>query len=403
MNLSKRTVDGLAAKSKRYFVWDAALKGFGVRVEPTGRKTFLCRYRAGGARRQYLLGAHGAVTAEEARGEARRVLSSSALGTDLAHSRYEARRAVRFSELVEIFLAEHVSKLKSGTAVEYEGALRKHAVPAIGRTPADAVTTSELNRLHVALSAHRARANRVNSYIRSLFSWAGTHGYVPRDFNPARYVKPYKEQARERYLSSEELLRLGEILRKAETTGISWIAKAAGQTAKHRAKPKNQLIVYPPEVTNAVRLLLFTGCRLREILHLRWGEVDLERGLLHLPNSKTGKKSVVLNGAAVGILKNLPRCDVFVIPGDVKGQPRHDLKRPWEHIRHAAGLQDVRLHDLRHTHASFGVASGLGLPIIGRLLGHASPLTTARYAHLADDPVRRASDVIGTKLSQLLG
>jgi integrase len=169
------------------------------------------------------------------------------------------------------------------------------------------------------------------------------------------------------------------------------------------AKPQNQIITYPPEVTNAIRLLLFTGCRLREILNLRWVEVDLERGLLHLPDSKTGRKTVVLNTAALDILSAMPRQDSYVVPSERRGQPRHDLKRPWDHIRSAAGLDDVRLHDLRHTHASFGVASGLGLPIIGRLLGHSSPLTTARYAHLADDPVRRASDIIGAKLSQLVG
>lgn len=403
MNLNKRNVDGLAAKAKRYFVWDAALKGFGVRVEPSGRKTFLCRYRNGGARRQYLLGVLGAVTAEEARQEARRVLSASALGKDLAEARYKVRRAMRFGELVDVFLAEHVSKLKPGTYQEYECALRKHAVPALGRTPADAVTTSELNRLHLSLSSHRARANRVNSYVRSLFSWAGRHGYVPRDFNPARYVKPYKEQGRERFLSSDELRILGGVLRRAETVGIAWKVKAEGWTAKHLAKPENQVITYPSEVTNAIRLLLFTGCRLREILHLRWSEVDLERGLLHLPDSKTGRKTVVLNLAAQDILQAMPHRDVFVVPSERRGQPRHDLKRPWDHIRAAAGLNDVRLHDLRHTHASFGVASGLGLPVIGRLLGHASPLTTARYAHLADDPVRRASDIIGAKLSQLVG
>jgi integrase len=403
MNLNKRTVDSLEPKSKRYFIWDGSLKGFGIRVEPTGRKTFLCRYRAAGARRQYLLGTFGAVTAEEARSEARRVLSSSALGKDLAQSRYEARRALRFGELVEIFLAEHVSKLKPGTAVEYNGALRKHAVPALGRTPADAVTTAELNRLHVSLGEHRARANRVISYVRSLFSWAGAHGHVPRDFNPARYVMPYKEQARERYLSSEELKRLGEVLRKAETSGLPWVVKAEGPTAKHRARIENQLVTYPSEVTNAIRLLLFTGCRLREILNLRWGEVDLERGLLHLPDSKTGEKTVVLNAAALDIVKSMRRQDFFVIPGEIRGQPRHDLKRPWDHIRHAAGLEGVRLHDLRHTHASIGVMSGLGLPIVGRLLGHASPLTTARYAHLADDPVRKASDAIGSKLLTLIG
>ena len=403
MNLNKRNVEGLAAKAERYFVWDAALKGFGVRVEPSGRKTFLCRYRHAGSRRQYLLGAFGIVTAEEARNEARRVLGASALGKDVAQSRYEARRAVRFGELVEFFLAEHVSKLKAGTGKEYEGALRKHAVPAFGRTPADAVTTADLNRLHVSMATHRARANRVNSYIRSLFSWAGDHGYVPRDFNPARHVKPYKEQGRERYLSSEELTRLGAVLRLAETAGIPWVIKVEGATARHLAKPEDQFVTYPQAVTNAIRLLLFTGCRLREILNLRWGEVDLERGLLHLPDSKTGKKSVVLNTAAMDILKSMPRRDFFVIPAERRGQARHDLKRPWERIRHAAGLADVRLHDLRHTHASFGVASGLGLPVIGRLLGHASPLTTARYAHLADDPARKASDIIGTKLAQLVG
>lgn len=403
MNLTKRTVDTLEARTKRYFVWDSALKGFGLRVEPTGRKTFLCRYRAGGARRQYLLGVYGALTAEEARAEARRVLSSSTLGKDLAQSRYETRRALRFGELVDLFLAEHVSKLKPASYSEYEGSFRNYAVPAFGRTPADAVTVSELNRLHLSLSNYRVRANRVISYVRSLYSWAGSHGHVPRDFNPARHVKPYKEQARERYLSSEELKRLGEVLRQAETTGLPWMQRAVGPTAKHRAKPENQIVIYPREATNAVRLLLFTGCRLREILNLRWREVDLERGLLHLPDSKTGKKTVVLNVAAVDVLKSIQKQDFYVIPGDVRGQPRHDLKRPWEHIRRVAGLQDVRLHDLRHTHASFGVMSGLGLPIIGRLLGHSSPLTTARYAHLADDPLRKASDVIGMKLSQLVG
>ena len=319
MNLNKRTVDGLASRAQRYFVWGSALKGFGVRIKPSGRKTFLCRYRNGGARRQYMLCTFGAVTADEARNEARRVLSTSVLGKDLAQSRYEARRAVRFAELVELFLTEHVSKLKPGTYREYECALRKHAIPAIGRTPADAVTTSELNRLHLSLSGHRARANRVNSYIRSLFSWAGSHGYVPRDFNPARYVKPYKEQGRERYLSSEELKCLGQVLRQAETVGIAWKSIAEGPTAKHLAKPKNQVIAYPMEVTSAILLLLFTGCRLREVLHLRWSEVDLERGLLHLPDSKTGKKSVVLNAAAVVVLNALPRQDAYVVPGERRG------------------------------------------------------------------------------------
>jgi integrase len=131
------------------------------------------------------------------------------------------------------------------------------------------VTTAELNGLYLSLSAYRSRANRVNGYVRSLFSWAGRHSYVPRDFNPARHVKPYKEQGRERYLLSEELMRLGEVLRQAETSGIAWVTKVEGA----KAKQENQVIRYPAEVTNAIRLLLFTGCRLGEILNLRSGEV----------------------------------------------------------------------------------------------------------------------------------
>jgi integrase len=402
MNLSKRTVESLPSRSMRYFVWDQSLKGFGVRIEPSGRKAFLCRYRFKSTRRQYLIGTLGTITAEQARTEARRILASAALGKDAAQGRYEERRALRFEEVVEMFFAEHGPKLKPSTLVEYKSALRRHAVPAIGRTPADSITTAELSRLHHSLGHHPARANRVISYLGGVLSWASINGYVPRGFNPSRDVRRYREQGRERFLSTEELKRMGQVISEAETTGLNWVVKTTGPKAKHLAKTENRRVVYPRHVTNAIRLLLLTGCRLREILHLRWKDVDLERRLLHLPDSKTGKKTVILNESALNILTNIPRQDTYVIASDISEQPRHDLKRPWDHIRRAAGLDDVRLHDLRHTHASIGVASGLGLPIIGKLLGHASPITTARYAHLGDDPVRRASDVIGRKISKLI-
>jgi len=403
MNLSKRTVERLEARQERYFVWDQSLKGLGIRVEPSGRKTFICRCRFKEARRQYLLGVFGTITAEQARAEARRILGAAALGTDAAAARYEYKRVLRFAELVEVFLAEYGPKLKPSTLIDYASALRRHAVPALGRSPADAVTVADLNRLHLRLGNHRARANRVITYLSSMFSWAGAHGHVPRGFNPAREVKRYREEGRERYLNSEELRRLGGVLRHAETEGLDWMTKATGLTKKHLPRQEHQKVVYPIHVINAIRLLLLTGCRLREILNLRWKEVDLERGLLHLPDSKTGKKTVVLNLPAIDVLANSPKLGPYVIAGDIKDKPRHDLKRPWEHIRNAAGLDDVRLHDFRHTHASIGVSSGFGLPIVGKLLGHASPLTTVRYAHLADDSVRRASDAIGRHLAEFIG
>lgn len=127
--------------------------------------------------------------------------------------------------------------------MNYMSALTKHAIPALGRTPADAVTPAELNRLHLSLSIQKTTANRLNSYIRSLYSWADHHGFVPRDFNPARYVKPYKEQGRERYLTSDELKRLGDALRLAEMTGLPWVTTVSGEKSKHLAKDENRKVV----------------------------------------------------------------------------------------------------------------------------------------------------------------
>jgi integrase len=188
----------------------------------------------------------------------------------------------------------------------------------------------------------------------------------------------------------------------AETKGLPWNIQAEGDQIKHVPEAARSEI-YPRHVTGAIRLLLFTGCRLGEILGLRWNDVDLERGLLLLPDSKTGRKPVILNGAATAVLRDLKRIGVYVVPGSDANTPRHDLKRPWNQIRSVAGLEDIRLHDLRHTYASIGAGAGFGLPVVGRLLGHASPMTTQRYAHLADDPVRRASEAIGDALLYALG
>jgi integrase len=147
---------------------------------------------------------------------------------------------------------------------------------------------------------------------------------------------------------------------------------------------------------------MFTGCRLREILHLRWDWVDVERGLIFLPDSKSGRKTVILNAPALAVLAGLERVGPFVIPGDDPEKPRVDLKRPWEAISRRAGLEGVRLHDLRHTYASFGAGGGFGLPIIGKLLGHTQASTTQRYAHLDADPLRRASEAIGGQIAAAL-
>ena len=402
MKITKRSVDALEPTSRRYVSWDDTLSGFGVRVTPSGRKTFICRYRSDGVRRQYTIGRYGVITAEEARAEARRILGAVVLGDDPASDRHDVRAAIRFADLVDAYLEGHGPKLKERTREDYENALHKHAVPMVGHMRAEVIKASDLNKIHLQLADHPYRANRVIAYVSSVYSWGGKQGLIPRECNPARDVTRFREQGRERYLTENELDRLGAALRRAETEGLDWTIKVDGDNAKHLPKPESRRTVYPSHVTGAIRLLLLTGCRLREILNLMWSDVDFDRNFLTLPDSKTGRKVVFLNIAAADILKNLPRVGSCVIPGDHPDRPRHDLNKPWAHIRKAAGIEDVRLHDLRHTHASIGASCGLGLQIVGKLLEHKSTVTTQRYAHLADDPLRRATETIGANLARSL-
>jgi integrase len=225
---------------------------------------------------------------------------------------------------------------------------------------------------------------------------------LPDSINPVRGIEKYSEKGRERFLSTGELERLGAALRLAETEGIAWRIDETKPIAKHIPKEGRRTVI-DPHAAAALRLLLLSGCRLREILHLKWEEVDTERGLLFLGDSKTGRKTIVLNAPALAVLAGLPRVGNFVIAGEDAKKPRSDLKRPWAMVTRQAGLEGLRLHDLRHSFASFGAGGGMGLPIVGKLLGHANATTTARYAHLDADPLRRASNAIASTIAAAMG
>jgi integrase len=398
--LTKRTIDAVSPGDQPVVLYDTELKGFGIRIAPGGARSWFVEYRpgAGGravAKRRMVLGSASALTPDEARKAARAALASVRLGQDPAAARNRARDMPTFSAFVERYLAEEAAiKLKPRTAANYHIYLRKHAAPVLGSLKLDVITTAEVARLHRKIGReHPMTDNRVDEFIGSVYRYAATCGLVPRGTNPAAGVTAFRKKRRERFLSAEELQRLGEALREAETVGIPWTVDETKPTAKHLARAENRHTILSAHTVAAIRLLLFTGCRLREILHLRWSEIDFDRGLLQLPDSKTGARAVVLNAPALAVLDGLPRIGPYVIMGDDPERPRADLNRPWRAVARRARLDGVRLHDLRHSFASYGASDGLGLPIIGKLLGHAQASTTQRYAHLDADPLRRASDL----------
>ncbi len=425
IRITKRAVDLALPSVKRRFVWDAELKGFGIQIEPTGTKTYILRYRPkglgnSGPKRFFKIGRHGDLTADEARSQAKAVLGIVASGGDPALTAKEARaehiragRAMTVADLGTLFLKEHVTaKRKSSTAENYRLLLEKHVYPAVGLAKVETLTRADLVRMHNAMRERPHTANRVLAVIGSMISFAVKLDILPEGLNPTRGIERYREEGRERYLTSDELQRLGEALEEAETVGLPWDIDWANPDSKHVPKEwKGQREKLDAHAVAALRLLLLTGARLREILHLKWRYVDLDRGLLLLPDSKTGRKTIVLSAAAMAILLDFAEKDrrriaqsrdAFVIKGQFDDRPRADLKKPWDAVRRRAGLEDVRLHDLRHTFASIGAGSSLGLPIVGKLLGHSQPQTTARYAHLDADPLRRATDIIGDHITKVM-
>lgn len=411
IKLSKRVVDALTPNEKPQVHYDADLKGFGVRVMPSGHKSWIVEYRPGGGGRnvstkRMSLGGVGTLMPDEARRAARDILAEVRLGGDPAASRSSNRKMPTVAEVCDDFLQHHVKlKLKETTEAAYADHINRFIVPTFGSHRIDAITRKQVADLHRKVGrTHPGQANRLVATISSMYGFAGREGIILEGMNPAGGVEHFPENPMERFLTTDEILRIGEAIRQGETVGLPWKSKDTSNNpkAKHTAKPENRRTVLDPYAAAAMRLLLLTGARSGEILGLRWEHVDFERGLLHLPDSKTGKKVIVLNAPARAILAELPRIGPYVIVGRDPNKPRTALRKSWISVLRHAGITDVRLHDLRHTHASFGVGAGMGLPIVGKLLGHTQAATTQRYAHLADDPVRQASEKIGGTLSAAL-
>ncbi len=378
--LTKRTVEALETRAKNYIAFDAELPGFGVRVMPSGKRFFLVQYRRHGRTRRIMIGQFGPVTAEVARQKAMALLGQAkGGGDDPAFTRDALRQSTTMEQLGARFLKEHVTiRCKPTTQREYQRSIDLFLNPFFGTQRVRSVTAADVAELHGSLAHIPYQANRTLGVLSKMMSLAEVWGLRDRHTNPCEEVERYPEHKRERFLSLKEVEALGRALADADADCTYAVA--------------------------AFRLLLLTGCRLGEIQTLRWEHVHLDEGELRLPDSKTGAKVVHLGTAATVLLRSLPRIDdnPFVIVGTKPGAHLTDLQRPWRRIRKAAGLGQTRIHDLRHTFASGGLAVGEGLPIIGKLLGHTQVQTTARYAHLAADPLKAAADRIAGRLATVL-
>ena len=386
--ITKRSVDALTPGA---FLWDGR---FGVKVTAAGARVYVAQYRIGRRVRRYTIGKHGAPwTPDLARKEAARILTLVDSGVDPMATKTAARAAPTVRELAERFMREHVqAKRKTTTAKLYKGILDKVILPALGGRAVADVTRADVAALHHRHRTTPVHANRMLLLISKLMNLAERWGLRVDGSNPARHVERFPEQARQRYLSADEFHRLGA-------------AMAAAARGPVRVPGETGPVTLSPMALSAIGLLIFTGARRGEVLGLEWAHVDLEHGLLTLPTSKTGFKVVQLNAPARAILAALPRVagNPYVLPGLRRGQHLVNVNDTWTAVRAIAGLKDLRLHDLRHSHASVGAGEGLSLPILGALLGHSQPATTARYAHLAVSPLRAASELIGERIEAAMG
>ncbi len=372
-----RVVNGLQPGET---IWDEVVKGFGARRQKEA-VSYILKTRFRGRQKLITIGRHGSPwTPDTARKEAQRLLVLLEQGIDPVEKKRQERAKESVEALWKQFDEEHVEKLKERTRQEYRRLFRQYVLPSMGKKPLADVSRDDVVSLHRKLKDKPRTANFCLSVLSKFMNWAETKGYRQQYSNPVRGIRKYPENRRERFLSQEEL-------------------KALSQALDEKLRERNDIYVVA-----AIRLLILTGARLNEILTLKWEHVDLERGLLLLPDSKTGRKVIVLNEAACKVLLELPRQkgNPYVICGHKKGQHLVNLQKPWRRIRKRAGLEDVRIHDLRHTFASLAARKGGSLPKVGALLDHSQIQTTQRYAHLIADDIRQLADAVGDQIGTIL-
>jgi integrase len=378
--LSKTVVERIKATERDMVVWDETLPGFGVRVKPSGVRSYIVQYRNRhtSASKRLTIGQHGPLlTFHQAKKQARALLADAMRGEDPAEARKGTRKAPSVADLAADYLERHAIPKKRPKSVRDDRAMLNTIILSkLGTKKVGSVCRRDIESIHVAMKDRPYQANRVLSLLSKMFNLAMEWRWRPD--NPAKGIERYQEHKRDRWLSDDELGRLCSVL---------------------DAHPNVR-------AANAVRLQLLTGARLGEVLASRKDDFDLQRGVWTKPSHQTKQKRtehIPLSAQAMALIASIietsdPRSS-FLFPGNKPGQPLRDLKKFWVGVMRRTEITNYRRHDNRHTYASHLVSSGLSLEIVGRLLGHTSTTTTKRYAHLADDPLRAATEQFGSKIS----
>ena len=372
--LTDAAIARLRPREREYAVWDRGLPGLGVRVRPTGGKSYVLLVEAQGRFRRVTLGPVSVMTVEEARRECHARKS----GAKPEEPVRPARAVPLLRDFVEgEWKKAHFDRYKPSTRKGVGIVLARRILPDFGSKPLDRIAPAQVRKWFDAWSrAAPGGANKGLELLRQIGNFAVARGYIEK--NPARGIRPNRRPRLTRFLSREEIARLHRAL--------------DGRTREADRQP-----------ADIIRLLLLTGCRRGEILGLRWSEIAEDA--LMLADSKTGPRRVPLNGPARRILARQPRGEspfVFPSPRD-PSRPRCSEFRLWHRVRREAGIEDVRLHDLRHTHASHAVMNGVPVPVVSRLLGHSQVRMTLRYAHLGDREIEAEAERVGQKIAALMG
>ncbi len=398
--ITKRTVDSLHRTGKEYVHWDGELTGFGVRVRASGSKSFVAVYRIGGRNsllRRVTIGAVGKIEADKAREEAKSIIRQAELGQDRAAEKAKIRAEMTFDKVCDLYLNEGCETKKASTIATDRGRIKRHIKPLLGKKRISEISRADVEKFmrdvangktaadektkargRAIVEGGKGTATRTVGLLGGIMTFAVSRQLRPD--NPVRGVKRYADRKGETFLSSAELAKIGAALAAAQSSGAN------------------------PSAVAIIRLLAFTGARKSEIAGLRWSEVDADHGYLRLGDSKTGAKVIPIGPPACEVLVGLGSTEgsPFVFPAASGKSHFQGVEKVWRNVRTAAGFPNLRLHDLRHSFASVGLARGDALPVIGAILGHADVTTTSRYAHLADDPVRQSADGISKSVAAAL-